>query len=133
MKLNLDPYSYYGEGNDAIPKEILEYRTARKRINDWYGNQPEVIAAIDENHRICMEIQKEDNQKSFQGRGLSQPGTLIQYVDPNANKIVEKLIGHFNPEGLLASCCADELPNETIILRYKVIYTSPHSNELDLP
>jgi len=107
------------EEHPSIPavQKVVAYHQLRRKIDQWQVQQPEFIAwrrAVDEwNHK--------EEQKSFCGRKLNQPGTLVEVRDDEGVK--QYLIGEINTNaGVCDDCTA--FGNNAQVLRYKVIWTA---------
>lgn len=104
-------------GIPAVLK-VLSYHKLRRKIEDWHKDQPEMIAWEQDKKRW----REEQTQKSFTGRGLNKPGTLVEVLDGDVTK--QLLIGHINPfalEGVCEDC--GEFSSTLIVKRYKIIWT----------
>jgi hypothetical protein len=96
--------------------KTLAYRDLRSKIEAWENSQPEII----EFHNKLKAYNQTQEEKSFVGRKLNKPGTLIE-VETNG-KIQRYLIGDINTlRGVCDDCVSFD--NPTIVKRYKVICT----------
>lgn len=105
-------------GIPAVLK-VLSYHKLRRRIEDWYKDQPEVIAWEAAKQRW----QEEQHQKSFTGRGLNKPGTLVEVFDGDVTK--QFLIGDINTLAGVCDDCTAFDGYTVIVKRYKVVWTPP--------
>lgn len=100
----------YQDNPDVIL--VLNHFDLDDRINEWYDEQPEVLAF----NKLNKIYEDKLDEKSFTGRKLNKPGTLIELADGAIH-----LIGSINSAaGVCDDCRA--FTNDTIVKRYKVIY-----------
>lgn len=107
--------------SDPSVKEVYNYKKFLDRIWNWKNSLPEYVRSLAE-WRIKYNIwEQEQKLKSFTGLGLNKVGTLIEvhsYDGPDETK--KYLIGDINEDcGVCGEC--SEFPNNSIVLRYKVL------------
>lgn len=110
---------------DPIVAATLAWRKKRRELDDWINEHPATQMAI-EKWNAAQELEK---QKSFCGRKLNRPGTLIevQTNDDQGEPTVSRfLIGNLNPGNGCCGCCS-LLADSDIVLRYAVIYDPSES------
>jgi hypothetical protein len=107
-----------------IRAEFADYKSVERtdaekyeymmKIKSWWDQQPEVKVWRDK--YVIWKLQEQ--YKSFVGRGLNKPGTVIVVDTPHGEKML--IIGHINKK---AGTSEDhsEFPAHTIIKRYAVI------------
>jgi len=84
----------------------------REKYDKFMDVQPEYI----QYQKDFENFNKDGDQKSFCGRGLNKPGTLIETADGN-----QYLIGDINANAGVCDDCV-EFGNDMIIVKYKIIY-----------
>jgi hypothetical protein len=116
QKLQLNP-------NVAV-QTVLACRGICKEIDAWAEAQPEWIAAC-EAHDAAWKAHKEEEAKySFCGKNLNQAGTVIEYQEED--QLHQMMIGTINELGGSCDDCRG-ISDETIILRYKVLWNGQDS------
>jgi hypothetical protein len=104
--------------NDPCMIAKDKFHSFREKMDSWYEEQPE----IKEYHLLMKEFQKEEKYKSFSGRGLNQPGTLIELEDDTIH-----FIGTINELGGSCNDCT-AFDSDTIIKRYSKVFDFKESN-----
>lgn len=102
--------------NSESVSVMLRHRSFIKDEAAWKATQPEYIAWGERAETTYRKAKEECNLKSFSGRGLANPGTLIEIEDGSIH-----LIGSINENrGVCDDCPAFD--RSTIVLRYAKIY-----------
>ncbi len=98
---------------------IKEYREFLKEYDPWEDEQPEILAHVAERN-AAIEKQK---VKSFTGRGLNEPGTLVEIEEEidNEKKLFYFLIGSINTLGGVCDDC--KAFDNGIVRRYKIVWS----------
>lgn len=103
-------FAKYKDNADVIA--VIEYRRFKAEIEVWSDVQPEVIE-----FKKALEIyNKKEGAKSFSGRGLAVPGTLIELEDGSI-----EFIGSINSSGGTCNDCR-AFDDDVIIKRYAVVF-----------
>ena len=103
---------------------VLAYRGIIKSINDWVESQPEVIAWMEESDKIWKAHKEAENKLSFCGQKLNQAGTVIEFEDDG--ELIQMMIGTINELGGSCDDCRG-INDDTVILRYKILWNEPNS------
>lgn len=104
--------------DDDKIKDAIEYKKFCLEYHEWQDTHPKMV----EHHRKVKELSDQLNQKSFVGRRLARPGTLVEIeVDPTTGYCKQYLIGHIGECGYGEG---DEMlfNQHSIVKRYKVIW-----------
>ncbi len=141
------PWTYYGDWEDAPQspsfkkevkkqfgkteeqayKELLkvtgkgakkaqkEYRDFCQKVREWTKNQP---AWVDYQEALAA-WNKEESQKSFCGKKLNIPGTLVEIQDGKVLK--QFLIGDINTIGGVCDDCMG-FGKDAVVVKYKVLH-----------
>lgn len=105
--------------NNDIVRRVHEYRNFYRKYNDWYESHPEVIKVMAENAAAHAKNKAEEAVKSFCGRGLNQPGVLVEYEQNG--ELNQILIGHVDDGGF--SCGEfSHIHAESLVKRYKIVW-----------
>lgn len=98
---------------------LLAYWEWKKTYEAWEEKLPIIIKYYEEYK--AYQSRPKDNEKSFCGRGLNKPGTLIE-VKHIANDSVEQLLlGDVNCRGGVCDDCKG-IENDDVVLRYCVLW-----------
>jgi hypothetical protein len=103
---------------------VLAFRGIRKSINEWAEAQPEWLAWVQEHDKAHETHKKAEGVLSFCGQDLNRAGTVIEFEDEG--KLCQMMIGTINELGGSCDDCRG-ISNETIILRYKVLWNGQDS------
>ena len=128
-KLKIDIYSDEGKQlrrkklialkNEAVNK-VIAWFDFKDKYREWVSVQPEVIKWQDKYNKLIDAEEQRIAQLSFCGRGLNNPGTLIE-VEING-ELKQFLVGDINClRGVCDDCTAFD--NETIVKRYMVVWS----------
>ena len=99
----------------AAVQRVLAYRRLNRRIRQWEDAHPLMVA-----HRQAVAAQQaEMNLRSFSGRKLNRPGTLIEVEEDG--KVETYLIGHVNTNRGVCDDCTMFGP-QAIVRRYAVVW-----------
>jgi len=100
-------------GTELVNEELLDkWNEWEDKYNEWEKQQPEII----EWQKKKDQHNKEFDSRSFQGRGLNKPGTLIELEDGTIH-----LIGTINKHrGVCDDCTAFDI--KTVVKRYAVLF-----------
>jgi hypothetical protein len=106
--------TYGFETNKEYVKESKAYRRFCEKVRAWVKEQPATKKHQKELEAYNAELAK----KSFCGRKLNQPGTLIEVkID---GELKQLLIGDINTLGGVCDDCMD-FGRDVIVVRYKVL------------
>jgi len=90
-----------------------KYKKFSKKVQEWMKTQPAWVA-----YKTQIEINdKAERQKSFCGKELNKPGTLVEILDNKELK--QYLIGDINSLGGVCDDCMGFSKN-AVVVRYKV-------------
>ena len=96
-------------------QEAWEAQQIRQKIKDWRQAHPAWVS-----YRARYDaLREEENQKTFRGRGLAKPGTLVEMEDGTRH-----LIGGVNTLGGICDDCT-AFTGEDIVVRYAVLIKWP--------
>ena len=110
-------------GTPAYEKIVKskEYKTAQKKyknfadkVRAWMQNQPAWI----DYQEVLKAWSDCESQKSFCGKGLNKPGTLVEVLDNKELK--QHLIGDINTLGGVCDDCMG-FSKDAVVVRYKVL------------
>ena len=105
---------------DSTHPEVIAHKKFRETWDKWWNAQPETIE-FRQRYDAALEAIK---KRSFCGRGLNNPGTLIEIAN-NSGRIKQYLIGHINPlAGICDDCCEFSQGDKIIVKRYKIIWNN---------
>lgn len=115
----IDQFNEYlfraAEENDKAVRDVRFHRTLSPKYYKWLEQQPEYQAWDKRESAAYERAWIEHKQKSFCGRGLNVPGTLIELEDGSIH-----LIGSINTNGGVCSDCV-AFDESMIVKRYAVI------------
>lgn len=109
-KIEEEFWAKHAQDSCVLARE--EYFALREKINHWAMEQPVWKAHA----KAVEEFSAQEKQKSFSGRGLARPGTLIEMEDGSI-----EFIGSINSAG---GCCNDcpAFEDTLIVKRYALVY-----------
>jgi len=116
QKLQLHP-------NIAV-QTVLAFRGIRKSVNEWVESQPEWLAWVQEHDKAHNAHKEAESVLSFAGLELNRAGTVIEFEEEG--KLQQMMIGTINELGGSCDDCRG-ISDETIILRYKVLWNGQDS------
>lgn len=98
---------------------ILKYREKNQILNEWYHNQPEVVAAMKKNDEAFAEAKLKQKSLCFSVQDVAKAGTLMEIESEGQIKYL--LIGHINEVGGSCDDCRG-ISDSDIVKRYKIIW-----------
>ena len=105
---------------NPVVAKLFFYRRKRNALTAWEGQHPALLAYWARYEAAEKAYKEAERQKSFCGRNLNVPGTLIEIQSGDTTK--QMLIGDINCSGGQYSSEGDEIEGETMVLRYRVIW-----------
>lgn len=102
--------------NPSVQK-VVAYHQLRRRIEAWQEQQPEIIAW----KNALEEWDRDEKQKSFCGRELNVPGTLVDIQQ--GDEVKTYLIGDINTYAGVCDDCTGFDTRMARVIRYKVVWT----------
>lgn len=99
-----------------------EAQSKVNEFNNWMHEQPEYIVWDKEYNKNQEEQRREAKSKSFCGLDLNKPGTIVETDEG------QYLIGHINETRGVCDDCV-QFEHDTIIKRYKIVWTQGESQE----
>lgn len=109
-QIEIDFWEEHTNNPDVIARDT--YRASILKINAWTEEQPEWKAYVKDSALFSAQ----EDEKSFCGRGLANPGTVIEL----ANGQIE-LIGSINESSGVCDDCA-AFDRYAVVKRYAVVY-----------
>lgn len=110
LQIEVDFWNIHGQDPCVIARKT--YIELKDKINTWIESQP-VWLEYQVRHKAFVDEQK---QKSFTGRGLAMPGTLVEMEDGSI-----EMIGSINTSGGVCNDCM-AFDDNMIVKRYAVVY-----------
>ena len=92
-----------------------QYKKFVGEVNEWMKSHPLWVAY----QKAIKTHDEEQGQKSFCGKELNKPGTLIEVLDNNILK--QYLIGDINSLGGVCDDCMG-FGKDAVVVRYKVLH-----------
>ena len=104
------------EGNEEYVKMFNKYMDLKDKEHDYLISHPLYIKY----HKDKEILIKEQEEKSF-SKTVSKSGMLIE-VKRKDGTIDKLVVGDITVDGVCGGCCVENIDNEDIVLRYKVLY-----------
>lgn len=108
------PKADYTNPSKEYKAASRKYRAFAHKVQAWVKEQPESKAY----NEAMKRIDEEDAKKSFCGRGLNKPGTMIEISDEEDKR--QLLIGDVNCLGGVCDDCMG-FSKDVIVLRYSPV------------